>query len=114
MHTCPSCGGENPDGLKFCGECGSALGAEAVQARELRKLVTVVFADITGSFVRRLDLRHVAQDLRDVAEDLRHMPHKDLPVGVLLLQRFPRVNCLGPAAGSSGRGDGARTVKMAW
>ena len=49
MQTCPNCGRENPDGSKFCGECGSALAAETVQARELRKLVTVVFADITGS-----------------------------------------------------------------
>jgi class 3 adenylate cyclase len=23
--TCTSCGGENPDGVKFCGECGAAL-----------------------------------------------------------------------------------------
>src|SRR2546430_16539289 len=49
MLTCPNCGRENPDDFKFCAECGTALGAEAVQARELRKLVTVVFADITGS-----------------------------------------------------------------
>ena len=49
MQTCPNCGRENPDGFKFCGECGSALAAETAQARELRKLVTVVFADITGS-----------------------------------------------------------------
>ena len=49
MLTCPNCGRENPEDFKFCAECGTALGAEAVQARELRKLVTVVFADITGS-----------------------------------------------------------------
>src|SRR2546423_4738671 len=49
MLTCPNCGRENAEDFKFCAECGTALGAEAVQARELRKLVTVVFADITGS-----------------------------------------------------------------
>src|SRR5437588_476861 len=49
MQTCPNCGRGNPDGFKFCGECGSALAAPTLPARELRKLVTVVFADITGS-----------------------------------------------------------------
>jgi class 3 adenylate cyclase/tetratricopeptide (TPR) repeat protein len=48
MASCPTCGRANPDGSKFCGECGSALQAPA-PARELRKLVTVVFSDITGS-----------------------------------------------------------------
>jgi len=27
--TCPSCGHENPDGVKFCQECGAQLGAAA-------------------------------------------------------------------------------------
>lgn len=27
--TCPSCGHENPDGTKFCQECGARLGAGA-------------------------------------------------------------------------------------
>ena len=49
MLTCPNCGRENPDDFKFCAECGTALGATELQGRELRKLVTVVFADITGS-----------------------------------------------------------------
>jgi class 3 adenylate cyclase/tetratricopeptide (TPR) repeat protein len=49
MQTCPSCGRENADEFKFCGACGSPLTAETAQGRELRKLVTVVFADITGS-----------------------------------------------------------------
>ena len=26
-HTCPSCGNVNPDGVKFCQECGTKLGA---------------------------------------------------------------------------------------
>jgi class 3 adenylate cyclase/tetratricopeptide (TPR) repeat protein len=44
---CPSCGGENPDGFAFCGHCGVALGSGA--AREVRKTVTVLFADVVGS-----------------------------------------------------------------
>ncbi|MDP8955461.1 MAG: AAA family ATPase [Actinomycetota bacterium] len=47
MPACPNCGEENPDRARFCLNCGSPLG-EAPPARE-RKLVTVLFADVTGS-----------------------------------------------------------------
>ncbi|MDX6491184.1 MAG: hypothetical protein QOD43_1429, partial [Gaiellaceae bacterium] len=46
--TCSSCGQVNRDGARFCsGACGSEL--EAGAAREVRKTVTVLFADVTGS-----------------------------------------------------------------
>src|SRR5262245_41697245 len=48
MTRCPSCGQENPEGFRFCGACGTALVA-AEPARELRKTVTVLFSDVTGS-----------------------------------------------------------------
>jgi len=48
MFTCPQCGAENPEGAKFCNECGARL-AEPPPAREQRKTVTVVFCDVTGS-----------------------------------------------------------------
>ena len=48
MITCPSCGQENPDGFRFCGRCGNEL-APASAPAEVRKLVTVVFCDLTGS-----------------------------------------------------------------
>jgi class 3 adenylate cyclase len=45
--VCPSCGQENPDGFRFCGTCGAPL---AVEARTgMRKTVTVLFCDVTGS-----------------------------------------------------------------
>ena len=47
MVTCSRCGQENPEGFAFCGSCGAPLAQEA--AREVRKTVTVVFADVTGS-----------------------------------------------------------------
>ena len=47
MPTCPACGRENGDGARFCSECGAAL-AEA-GSREVRKTVTVLFADVSGS-----------------------------------------------------------------
>ncbi|MEK6276091.1 MAG: adenylate/guanylate cyclase domain-containing protein [Actinomycetota bacterium] len=48
MPTCPQCGQENPEGFKFCGSCGAVL-AEAPAPRDVRKTVTIVFSDVTGS-----------------------------------------------------------------
>ena len=48
MAVCARCGTENPDGAKFCHECGAPL-AEAAVAREQRKVVTVLFCDVSGS-----------------------------------------------------------------
>jgi class 3 adenylate cyclase len=48
MQACTSCGQENPDGFKFCGACGAPL-VETAPARELRKVVSVLFCDVTGS-----------------------------------------------------------------
>ena len=45
---CIHCGQENPEGFSFCGKCGRAL-TVAEPPREVRKIVTVVFCDLTGS-----------------------------------------------------------------
>ena len=47
MRTCPACGRENSDGARFCSDCGARL--DGTVAREVRKTVTVLFADVTGS-----------------------------------------------------------------
>jgi class 3 adenylate cyclase/tetratricopeptide (TPR) repeat protein len=46
--VCAQCGQENPDGFRFCGACGAPL-SEASPTREVRKTVTVLFADVVGS-----------------------------------------------------------------
>jgi class 3 adenylate cyclase len=46
--TCPVCATDNADVARFCMACGAALTPQ-VPGREARKVVTVVFADITGS-----------------------------------------------------------------
>lgn len=45
---CSACGFENPIGMRFCGNCGTALAAVSSSAEE-RKLVTVLFADVVSS-----------------------------------------------------------------
>jgi class 3 adenylate cyclase/tetratricopeptide (TPR) repeat protein len=48
MLVCANCGGENRDGARFCDSCGAPL-AETAPPREARKVVTVLFCDVTGS-----------------------------------------------------------------
>jgi class 3 adenylate cyclase/predicted ATPase len=43
---CPNCGQENPAGARFCFSCGTPF--ETPVAREERKVVTVLFADLVG------------------------------------------------------------------
>ena len=48
MQTCTNCGRENSHDARFCSDCGSALADAAGSAREERKVVTVLFADLVG------------------------------------------------------------------
>jgi len=51
MIRCPSCGEENPPKFRLCGYCGTPLVAAPapLPVREVRKTVTIVFSDLTGS-----------------------------------------------------------------
>jgi len=46
VQMCAHCGGENPEGFRFCGLCGAPLAARFVVRR---KLATMVFCDVVGS-----------------------------------------------------------------
>jgi len=50
MQACAKCGHENQDGARFCSNCGAPLGEDL--AREERKVVTVLFADLVGFTAR--------------------------------------------------------------
>jgi class 3 adenylate cyclase/tetratricopeptide (TPR) repeat protein len=50
--VCPSCSAENPETARFCNSCGAPLEALAAPARQERKVVTVLFADLVGFTAR--------------------------------------------------------------
>jgi class 3 adenylate cyclase/tetratricopeptide (TPR) repeat protein len=52
VQTCPRCEHQNSEDAKFCSHCGSPLKEASGTAREERKVVTVLFADLVG-FTRR-------------------------------------------------------------
>ncbi len=45
---CPSCGHENPEGTRFCGECATPLTLAHNRPVGERKVVTVLFCDMVG------------------------------------------------------------------
>ncbi len=49
MKRCPSCGEENADRARFCQSCATPLPEADQPSGETRKVVTIVFADVTGS-----------------------------------------------------------------
>ena len=65
MAICSACGQENRPDARFCDSCGTPL--TAVEApREMRKVVTIVFCDVTGSTA--LGERFDSESLRKVME----------------------------------------------
>ena len=48
MPVCAECGRESEGAFRFCPHCGAPLAADP-EPRELRKTVTVLFCDVTGS-----------------------------------------------------------------
>jgi class 3 adenylate cyclase/tetratricopeptide (TPR) repeat protein len=49
VKRCPSCGEENADRARFCHHCATPLAEPEAPAADVRKVVTIVFADVTGS-----------------------------------------------------------------
>jgi class 3 adenylate cyclase/tetratricopeptide (TPR) repeat protein len=49
MAACPRCGEENPEAARFCAACGGALTPKPGAGLEVRKTVTILFCDVTGS-----------------------------------------------------------------
>jgi len=72
MTSCQACGQENPEGFRFCGACGAELGRPAAR-REVRKTVTVVFCDVSGSTAlgERLDPEAMRRTMGRYFEEIR-------------------------------------------
>ena len=68
MVLCAACGEHNPVRARFCLTCGTPFAGEVpnAQAREVRKVVTVVFCDLTGS--TELGERLDAESLRNLLD----------------------------------------------
>ncbi len=66
MQLCPQCGRENAADARFCSNCGAALAVERERAREERKVVTVLFADLVG-FTSRAEQMD-PEDVRAILE----------------------------------------------
>src|SRR5439155_23348811 len=73
LTACPTCGQQNPEQARFCSACGSALGY-VPEAREERKVVSVLFVDLVG-FTSRSD-RADPEDVRDLLKEY-HRQVKD-------------------------------------
>jgi class 3 adenylate cyclase/tetratricopeptide (TPR) repeat protein len=71
--TCPQCGKANPEGAKFCLECGTTLAETPRPGREERKVVSVVFADLVGftSQAERMDPEEVRAVLQPYHASVR-------------------------------------------
>ena len=48
MATCPSCSQLNPEGQRFCGDCGASLEGSARPVAQERKVITALFCDLVG------------------------------------------------------------------
>ena len=72
MTVCVQCGEDNPERARFCLSCASPLPTDDVD-RELRKTVTAVFCDMTGSteMGERLDPESVRRVMERFYEEMR-------------------------------------------
>jgi len=72
LRICPACGQETPEGFPRCANCGAPL-VTAEPAREERKVVSVLFADLVGftSKAERLDPEDVRATLSPYYAQLR-------------------------------------------
>ena len=97
---CPHCGEENPAGFRVCGFCARPLASTAARP-ETRKLVTLVFADVSGStalgeqfdaeVVRRVMLEFF-ELAREVLERHGGMVEKFVGDAVMAAFGIPRVH----------------------
>ena len=72
---CAACHQANPDGAKFCNECGSPLAGPGGQ--EVRKTLTILFADLVGftALGERLDQESLRRVMDRFYDEMRGAVH---------------------------------------
>ena len=75
VQACPNCGEENSDRASFCQACATPLEKKPVGPARVRKTVTVVFSDVTGSTAmgERLDPESVRSVMSRYFEEMRRV-----------------------------------------
>ena len=65
--ACQNCGFENPEGARFCNQCGNELEAQSPRTAE-RRFITVVFSDLSGftAMSEHLDPEDVASVMGEI------------------------------------------------
>src|SRR4051812_41569238 len=100
--TCPECGAGVADDARFCAACGAHIGGRSeTSQREVRKVVTVLFADVTGSTalgerldpeaLRGLMNRYFAR-IRSIVEAHGGVVEKFIGDAVMAVFGIPRVH----------------------
>ncbi|MEX2204121.1 MAG: adenylate/guanylate cyclase domain-containing protein [Actinomycetota bacterium] len=71
--ACPVCGAERPQGGRFCPSCGTSLASDDVPVGQERRLVTILFADVSGSTAlgERLDPERLQEVLAAYFQAMR-------------------------------------------
>src|SRR3954452_11782058 len=78
MGACPSCGRATQAGARFCPACGARLGDPAAPAPRARKLVTVLFSDVSGftTLAERLDAESLQEVMGRYFSAMRRVLHR--------------------------------------
>ena len=71
--ACTVCGAERPPGARFCPSCGTAFVEQNLPAGQERRLVTILFADVSGStqLGERLDPERLQEVLTTYFQAMR-------------------------------------------
>ena len=71
--ACPVCGAERPSSARFCPSCGTAFVEQNLPAGQERRLVTILFADVSGStqLGERLDPERLQEVLTTFFQAMR-------------------------------------------